>query len=618
MSQVPRRRGRLLLALATAGVLFITGCTASGAPVDATSYKDLPAESGTPVDGGVVTIALTPGLTPNYIYPYPPAATGGTVIGYDLMWRALYRTSLEGEPFDAATSLAEEPVISDDGHTATIPLKDHSWSNGKPVTADDVVFTFDLLKAAIAESPANWAFYTPGQFPDGVTVTAADARTAVFSFEKPYNPSYLVSLLQLLYIMPSADWSIAATGGPVLDYTQPENATAIYHYLTGQSEDQSTFVTNPLWQIVNGPYQLSAFEPTTGSFSLTPNKKYSGPGDSRIERVDFKAFTSPSAVYNQFAAGELTTGRLDASFASKIDDLRKKGYNVYGAPSPARFDGLVINFDNKVDNFDKIIGQLYVRQAMQHLIDQPGYIKSRGIHSGTATANYSTGGLNSAYPPEFGDRATYPYDVKAAEKLLTDHGWKVDAEKGTTCVRPGTGDDQCGEGIPKGQKITFTIASANDPAFVGARDLAFVSQLKKVGIDAKVVTKSLNYMYENYGNSYAPDNADKWAMQDFGAFVQTSYPTSNNAFNTGGSFNLGSYSNPEADKLIEASTFGADPKALSAEVTMLSKDLPVLFFPTPDNLIVWKKDLSGPPSTFRSMLKFVYSPEQWYFTEKQK
>jgi peptide/nickel transport system substrate-binding protein len=44
----------------------------------------------------------------------------------------------------------------------------------------------------------------------------------------------------------------------------------------------------------------------------------------------------------------------------------------------------------------------------------------------------------------------------------------------------------------------------------------------------------------------------------------------------------------------------------------------VLFFPTPDNLIVWKKDLSGPPSTFRSMLKFVYSPEQWYFTEKQK
>jgi len=617
MSQVPRRRGRLLIALVTAGVLIMTGCSSPAAPVDTSSYDTIPAESGTPVDGGVVTIALTPGLTPNYIYPYPPAAANGAVIGYDLMWRALYRTSLEGEPFDAATSLAEAPVLSDDGHTATIALKDYRWSNGNPVTADDVVFTFDLLKAAVAESPANWVFYTPGQFPDGVTATAADEKTLTFSFETPYNPSYLVSLLQLLFVMPAADWSIAETGGPLLDHRDPANATAIYHYLTAQSSDQSTFATNPLWQVVNGPYQLSAFEPTTGSFSLAPNAEYSGPGDSRIERVDFKAFTSPSAVYNQFAAGELTAGRLDASFASKIDELREKGYNVYGAPSPARFDGLVINFDNTVDNFDKVIGQLYIRQALQHLIDQAGYIKSRGIHSGTATENYSTGGLNSAYPPDFGDEPTYPFDVKAAEKLLTDHGWKVDAENGTTCIRPGTGDDQCGEGIPEGQSITFTIASANDPAYVGARDLAFVSQLKKVGIDAKVVSKSLSFMYENYGNSYAPDNANEWAMQDFGAFVQTAYPTSNNAFNTGGSFNLGSYSDPEADELIAASTFGSDPNALSAEVSMLSKDLPVLFFPTPDNLIVWKKTLSGPPSTFRSMLKFAYSPEQWYFTEKQ-
>lgn len=615
MSQVPRRRGRLLLTLVTASVLLVTGCTGTTTKVDTESYKELPAESGTPIDGGTVTAALTPGLTPNYIYPYPPAAVGGTVIGWDLMWRALYRTSLEGEPFDEATSLAEAPTFSDDGLTATIAMKDYTWSNGKPVTAEDVVFSLALLKAAIAESPANWSFYTPGQFPDGVTATASAPDTITLQFETAYNPSYLVSLLQLLYVMPSADWSIAETGGPALDYTQPENAAAIYTYLTGQSADQSTFASNPLWQVVNGPYSLDTFEPSTGSFSLKPNPEYSGPGDSRIEKVEFKAFTSPAAIYNQFEAGNLTVGRLDASYASKIDELRKKGYHVYGAPSPARFDGLVINFANTTDNFDKIIAQPYVRQAMQHLIDQPGYIKSRGIHSGTATENYSTVGIGSAYPPEFGDKAPYPFDVKAAEKLLTDHGWKVDP-KGTECVRPGTGDDECGEGIPEGQKISFTIASANDPAFVGARDLAFASQLKKVGIEAKIVSKSLNYMYENYGNSYAPDNANEWGMQDFGAFVQTAYPTSNNAFNTGGSFNLGSYSNEEADKLIEASTFGSDPEALTAETTMLSKDLPVLFFPTPDNLIVWKDDLSGPPSTFRSLLKFVYSPEQWYFTEK--
>lgn len=615
MSQVPRRRGRLLLALATAGALLLTGCTGTSSTVDSSMYDELPDESGTAVDGGTVTIALTPGLTPNYIFPNAPAAVGGNVIGYDLMWRALYRASLEGEPFDEATSLAEAPVFSEDERSAEITLRDYSWSNGKPVTADDVVFTFALLKAAVAESPANWTFYNPGQFPDGVSVTATADDKVTFTFDTAYNPAYLVSLLQLLFVMPADDWAIAETGGPLLDYTQPENAAAIYAYLTGQSSDQSTFATNPLWQIVNGPYQLSAFEPSTGSFSLTPNKEYSGPGDSRIEQVDFKAFTSAAAIYNQYEAGTLTVGRLDASYASKIDELREKGYNVYGAPAPARFDALVLNFANTVDNFDKVIGQLYVRQALQHLIDQPGYIKSRGIHSGTASENYSTGGLNSAYPPEFGDEPTYPYDPEAAEKLLTEHGWTVDPD-GTVCERPGTGADQCGEGIEKGQKIGFTIATANEPAYVGARDLAFVSEAKKLGIDAKIVTKSLSFMYENYGNSYAPDNVNEWSMQDFGAFVQTSYPTSNNAFNTGGNFNLGSYSNPDMDALIKASTYGADPNALSAEVTALSKDLPVLFFPTPDTLIVWKDTLSGPPSTFRSPLKFVYSPEQWYFTEK--
>ncbi len=52
---------------------------------------------------------------------------------------------------------------------------------------------------------------------------------------------------------------------------------------------------------------------------------------------------------------------------------------------------------------------------------------------------------------------------------------------------------------------------------------------------------------------------------------------------------------------------------LSAEVTRLSEDLPVLFFPTPDTLVVWKDTLSGPPSSFNSLLSFLYTPELWYF-----
>src|SRR5690606_16766536 len=110
--------------------------------------------------------------------------------------------------------------------------------------------------------------------------------------------------------------------------------------------------------------------------------------------------------------------------------------------------------------------------------------------------------------------APYPYDPEAAQTLLADHGWKVTPDGTTTCESPGTADDQCGADIPQGAKISFTLASANTPAYVGARDVAFVSEAKKLGIEVKVVTKSLNYMYSNYGNSFAPATKNEWAMQD--------------------------------------------------------------------------------------------------------
>ncbi|MFE7108215.1 ABC transporter substrate-binding protein [Streptomyces sp. NPDC057575] len=609
-------RARRLAVLTAVLAVLVTACSGGGlTPGLQKGYATLPKESGKPKDGGTATIALSPGLSPNYIYPYPPASANGTVIARGLLWRSLYRPSGEGDQVaDASLSLAEAPKYSADRKTATIRMKSYKWSNGRPVTAHDVVFSLALLKAALKESPANWSFYTPGQFPDGITAKATGDDVLTLTTTTAYNPSYLMSMLTLLYVMPSEEWNIARTGGPHLDHTRPTNAKAIYNYLTKQSQSQSTFADNPLWQVVNGPYRLKSFDPTTGSYSLTPNRSYSGPGDSRLDRVDFKSFTSAAAVLNQFKAGNLTVGTLDSSFIMQIDELKKKGYHVYGAAAPARFDPLVFNFENTARHFDKVIAQPYVRQALQHLIDQEGYVKSRGVYNGAASTNYSPAGANSPYPPTFGAKTPYPYDPAAAKKLLTAHGWKVAPGGTTRCVRPGTGTGECGAGIPRGQSIDFTLASGSTPAYVGARDIAFSSEAKKLGVEVTLETKSLNYLYSNYGNSFAPANKNKWAAQDYGPlYLAGGYPSSNTVFNTGGSFNLGGYHDAEADKLIKASTFGADSGALAAEVTRLGKDLPVLYFPTPHTLVVWKDSLSGPPKSFQSLLSFLYTPELWYY-----
>ncbi|MBN9619685.1 MAG: hypothetical protein J0H43_08135, partial [Actinobacteria bacterium] len=575
-----RRRGAAALA---AVALLAAACSGGSGTTGSGAYGSVPPPTGTPKDGGTVSVALSPGISPNYIYPNEPSAENGSVIAHGLMWKSLYTPSaVASAQVDVAQSLAKLPTFSPDRKTVTVQLNDYTWSTGGAVTGADVVFTLDLLKAGLAESAANWSFYTPGQFPDGITARATGPKTVVFTLTKAYNPSYFVSMLQLLYVMPSQAWNIARTGGPHLDFTQPKNAKAIYDYLTNASKAQSAFTSNPLWQVVDGPYRLKSFDPATGSFSLTPNTAYSGPVKSRLGEVDFKTFTSTAAVFNQYKAGTLDVGTLDSGYVSQVGALKAQGYNVYGAPAPARFDSLVLNFGDTTNHVDKVIAQLYVRQALQHLIDQPGYVRSRGVYDGAGATNYTTGGANSPYPPAFGSNAPYPYSLPAATALLTDHGWKVVPGGTTTCIRPGTATNECGAGIPAGQTLSFNLVSGNSPAYIGSRDIAFASAAKQIGITITTTTKSLDYMYANLGNPFAPAHKNDWAMQDSGALYQAvGYPSSNTVFNTSGSFNLGSYSDPEADARISASTFSADPKALSAEETYLGQNLPVLFLPVP-------------------------------------
>ena len=51
----------------------------------------------------------------------------------------------------------------------------------------------------------------------------------------------------------------------------------IFTYLTSQAKSLSTYATNPLWQVVDGPYKLSAYNTTSGAFTMVPNTTYGGP-----------------------------------------------------------------------------------------------------------------------------------------------------------------------------------------------------------------------------------------------------------------------------------------------------------------------------------------------------
>ena len=366
--------------------------TTGASPTATLAYGSLPPR-GTPHTGGTISFGQITGSTPSYLFPIIPGAnaTSSTINLIQNLFLPLYN----GPDGTAATinhglSIGEPPVFSDGDKTVTIAIKPgFKWSDGAPVDAGDMVFAIDLLKAAVAERAANWSQYTPGQFPTSVVSATAPSRyTLVIKLDRAYNPSYFLDdQLQDsngVYPLPATSWNIDRAGGPHLDYTKPANAKKIYDYLSSQGSDVSGFATNPLWRDVDGPYTLSSFSATDGSYRLTPNPKYGG-GPGPYATILVNTYPSITAQLNALRSGGLDVGSIDFSQLGAVPRLRASGFSVFGGPSFGWLGG-VINFEDTTGHFDKIIGQLYVRQALAHLIDQPAYVKT--IFKGAATVNH--------------------------------------------------------------------------------------------------------------------------------------------------------------------------------------------------------------------------------------
>src|SRR6202012_2362772 len=175
------------------------------------------------------------------------------------------------------------------------------WSNGQPLQAKDFLFAIALLKAAVTESPANWAQYVPGEFPMSVkSDSAPNATTIVLNLNKAYNPvSFLNHQLQdttTVFPFPSQAWNIDSAGGPHLNNWQaPAVAKKIFDSLNKQGTTVSTFASNPLWQVVSGPFKLKSFSATNGSYVMTPNPSYGGSPKPRYSQLDVNTYTSFTA-----------------------------------------------------------------------------------------------------------------------------------------------------------------------------------------------------------------------------------------------------------------------------------------------------------------------------------
>ena len=626
MKRIARHNSRIAAA-AMAGATLVAGCSGSPSVPLTNSYDGafgtLPAAATGVQHAGTVTWAERPGLGPTWILPLVTAVADGvnnvTEFEYE-MWRPLYWFGNGVEPTEsAAMSLAGPPAWSNGDKTVTITLKSsYKWSDGRPVTARDVLFWFDEAKAAVRESPANWGAYTPGVgIPDQVTsVTTRGASTVVFTMSKAANPGWFTEdELSQVVPMPSAVWARASASGPALDFTVPANATKIYDHLAAASKSLSTYVTNPLWQTVDGPYTLTAFDASTGAFTLTPNTAYGGPHARTMSTLQAIPFTSPEAEFDAVLAGDVDVGFIPLIDVKEASAVKARGFNVFGYPSFA-FNYMVYNFFDKTGHFNAVIAQLYMRQAIAHLEDQAGYIQA--FFGGAGGPAYGPIPALPASPYVPADAVTdpYPFSIPAAIALLKSHGWTVPPSGADVCAKAGDGAGDCGAGIPAGTKLAFNLVFATLPPWIGEMVTDLTSQAAKAGIMISLQASNFNLITANYDNPLPSGKpyVNKWAMEDYGGDNDSAYPTTLGIFNSTGLFNAGSYGNPVADKLIAASVASGDPAAVKAEASFLTANQPVLFEPNPDWIAVWKKNLSGTPASFANLTQAYFTPEYWYFT----
>jgi|HubBroStandDraft_1064217.scaffolds.fasta_scaffold31022_1 peptide/nickel transport system substrate-binding protein len=617
------RTAAKVTALAVVGVTALAACAKSSTSTTHVSsqsgYSGIPAPAAKHVAGGTVTFGMAAGATPTYIFPITPGANSSvytTDFFDDLMWRPLWWTP-EGHSLNInyPLSLAGPPVFSNGNKTVVINMKtNYKWSNGAPVDAQDLVFFIDLIKAAVKLSAANYGNYSPGYFPDNVASFSATSKFQLtITFTKTYNPGYLFyDQLSLLQPLPSTAWDIDAVGGKPVSYATLAGAEKIYTFLNAQSLKLSTYATNPLWQDVDGPFKLTAFNPSTDANTMVPNPAYSGQKPS-ITKFQEVAFTSDASEYTALRSGQLTVGLVPSTDYPQVPTLRKQGFNVFGYPDFG-WDYLLFNFKDTTNHWNDVIGQLYVRQALAHLVDEQGYIT--GVFHGYAAPGDGPvpSVPSSPFTPSNAVTPVYPFSVSAAKSLLAAHGWKI-VNGVQTCETAGSGAADCGAGIPKGQTLAFPLVYNNGSPAITTEDTVFASDAKSAGIPITLIGKSFNFILSNYYDLAAPANIDKWAAEDFGGFSTDLYPTTNTIFNTGGSFNIGDYSNATADSLINTSVYGPNASAVKAEAAYLAENLPALFQPNSDHVYAWKNTLSGPQSSFWELTQFSANPEQWYFTK---
>ncbi len=444
----------VLLAVAALAVSLVAGIASAGA-------EDTPSPAATAADGGKVIYRVGWDDEPDNLNPF----IGYTAEAFEI-WYLAYDALVGYDPAtlspmkgEESTGLATDWTISEDELTWTFTLRqDAVWSDGEPVTAEDVAFTYNYV---IKNDLENWTAYT--NLIDEAAVI--DDYTVEFKCSKP-KPDMTRHYVP---IVPEHIWSKIT----------PEDAAK------GFQNDP------PI--VGSGPFQCVEFKKSS-YVRMTVNPHWRGP-QPKIDEIYFMYFTNSDTMLQDLKSGNIDgVGGLVANQMAQlenepgieaeaivVDGFNELGFNCYDSPDskahPACRDWKFRQALNWAVDLQKAVDLVYLGYTSPGTtIIPPDYYQDPDWHW---------------EPP---DDVKYTYDPEMAAQKLDEAGYPLNAD---------------GKRTYKGKPIELSLIARSESSESQQYAKLIAGWFKDVGVKVKIEVMDegalMDRQYNYEGDTFAPD-----------------------------------------------------------------------------------------------------------------
>ena len=491
-----------------------------------------------PMPGGSISEGIIG--TPRFINPVLANSPADQDL-VSLIYSGLYRKSADGS---LVPDLAAKYDMSKNGLIYTFTLKDKIYfHNGKPVTADDVLFTINKVKDSIIKSPSkvNW---------DGVTVEKLDDKTIRFTLKQPYA-SFLENTS--FGIMPKDIWNNSP-----LELNEAN--------------------TNP---IGSGPYLIKTVNKKSSgiidSYELTAFNKFSL-GEPYIKNITLYFYANEDELIKMLENG--TVDQISSITPLNAENLKERNYQVESAVLPRVF-GLFFN-----QNQNQLFTSKGITRAINQVIDKDKIVYNVLLGYGVA--------IDDAIPPnmlayqKLSNKSNLSREeiLQNAKNSLAKDGWKIGADGFLQKTF-----------TEKKKKVTktleFSISTGNAPELAKTAEL-IKEDLALVGIKVDIKTFEVGNLNQGV------IRPRKYEALLFGQIINHEadlFAFWHSSQRKDPGLNVSLYTNAKVDKILEDAFITVDEASRIKKYAQfeeeIRKDMPAVFLYSPDFVYVVPNNLYG-------------------------